>query len=297
MIDLDKTAREINEILEKKRQEYKLSFEEDGHIYTMLDINGKLRTDWLSVSSVEKAFYDEFDSEQKALEMSRGDTEKQKMLLESWKKSGLYATNKGSRVHFELERYALNQFKINKEVREPIFECDEQQMFDSDKMIISGKKFLDLMKKRGCVLIDTEVVLGSPKLNYVGQGDDFWISHTKDKNNVGIIITDHKTNQVKNLVPQSYNGHLKTPFGKYRDYAVTHYYIQLSLYAKLMLEMLKGSKYENISILGCILDSLRDDKTFEEYRVPKEFTNKILEIELSAKIKNLKKCQIISKTD
>lgn len=281
MIDLQIAAEEIRQILERKRQEYKLTFEEDGHIYTMLDSNGKLRSDWESVSAVEKIFYNKFDSEQKSLEMSNGNLSKQQYLLESWRRSGEYATNKGSRAHYELEKYAVKKFGLNKTVRTPIFECDEQQMIDSDNMIIAGKKFLDLMGERGCVLVDTEVTLGSPALGYTGQGDDLWVCLTKDKKSVGILWTDHKSNAVKNLEPQVYNGYLKPPFQEYRDYALTHYYLQLSLYSKLLLDMLKSSKYDNIPILGCILDSLRDNATFQEYRVPKTVIDKILTIDLN----------------
>ena len=286
MMDLNRIAGEIRQILESKRQEYKLSFEEEGHIYTMLDKNGKLKSDWESVSTVEKIFYDEFDAEQKALDMCLGDTMKQQILLNEWSNKADYATNKGSRAHYELEKYAISKFNLSKIVRKPIFECDEQQMTDSDNMIAAGKKFLNLMKERGCILIDTEVTLGSPELGYVGQGDDLWISVTKDKNSFGFLWSDHKTNAVKNLEPQSYNGYLRPPFEKYRNYAVTHYYIQLSLYSKLLLDMLKGSKYENIPILGCVLDSLRDDGTFQEYRVPKSFIDTILKIDINQYTKN-----------
>ena len=34
--------------------------------------------------------------------------------------------------------------------------------------------------------------------------------------------------------------------------------------------MLKGSKYENIPLLGGIVVLLKKDATFEEYRIPKE---------------------------
>ena len=80
----------------------------------MLDSKGKLRSDWESVSTVEKIFYDEFDAEQKALDMSNGDVLSQQFLLESWKRAADYATNKGSRTHYELEKYAINKFNLNK---------------------------------------------------------------------------------------------------------------------------------------------------------------------------------------
>ena len=38
----------------------KLSFEEDSHKYTMLNLDGELTDKWPSVSKVMKLFYDEF---------------------------------------------------------------------------------------------------------------------------------------------------------------------------------------------------------------------------------------------
>ena len=280
MTDLKLISKEINNVLEKKRNELQLTFEEEGHIYTMLDSKGILRSDFKSVSTIEKMFYEEFDSEGKALSMCNGDVEKQKKLLAEWAFAGSYATNKGSRVHYELEKYIISKNNIKKDIRMPIFECDEQQMLDSDKMIKAGKQFLDLMEKRGCVLIDTEVVLGSQKLNYVGQADNFWVSYNKDKSQYGIIITDHKTNKVENMSPKPYHGFMYPPFHKYRNFAVSHYYLQLSLYWKLFKDMMKNSEFENIKLLGCVLDSLRDDGTFMEYRVPMEIVSIIEKMDL-----------------
>jgi len=289
MIDLKQISKEINDILDNKRDEYKLTFEEEGHIYHMINTKGKLKNDFPSVSSVIMSFCTEFDAEGKSLQMCNGDVSKQKVLLESWKALGVYASNKGSRVHYELEKYILEKNKINKIVRTPIFECDEQQIIDSNNMIIAGKKFLDLMEERGCYLIGTELVLGSPELGFVGQGDDFWLCLNKNKDKVLFLISDHKSNKVKNLEPQSYNGFLNPPFENEIDYALSHYHIQLPLYARLFKEMLKGSKYEDIQLGGCIVDSLRDDGSFMEYRVPKEFIDKIMTMDLKPYIKTKNK--------
>jgi hypothetical protein len=286
MVNLKKISNEINEILENKRKEIQLTFIEEGHEYTMLNRNGVLKTDFPSVSVVLEFFCNKFDSEGKSLQMCNGDKEKQKVLLESWEQTAIYASNKGSRVHYELEKYILEKNKIKKEVRVPIFEIDKQQKIDSDNMIIAGKKFLDLMEDRGCVLIDTEIILGSPNLGYVGQADNFWLSLNKNKNDILFIVTDHKTNKVKNLTPQPYNGFLKPPFQSEIDYALTHYYLQLPLYGKLFLDMLKGSKYENIKFGGCIIDSLRDSGTFKEYRVPQIFIDELLKMDLKKYIES-----------
>jgi hypothetical protein len=42
--------------------------------------------------------------------------------------------------------------------------------------------------------------------------------------------------------------------------------------------MLKGSKYENINFLGAIIVLLKDDSSYEEYRVPKKVINTIMDM-------------------
>ena len=61
------------------------------------------------------------------------------------------------------------------------------------------KKFLSLMEERGAVLLDTEIVLGHPELGYTGQPDKVWLMMDKEKKNIGIVISDWKTNKKKNM--------------------------------------------------------------------------------------------------
>lgn len=192
MIDLREEAKRINEVLEKKRQELCLTFEEEGHKYTMKDLNGKLHTNFPSVSTVLKKFYDEFPMEKKALQMANGDIAEKNKLLTEWKRAGDRSINLGSRVHYYLERSLISRYNNYKEVRQPIFECDDAQIIRADKMIVAGDKFIDLMHERGCVLLDTEIVLGDPYLGYTGQPDKAWLCMNKDKTKYGLIITDWK---------------------------------------------------------------------------------------------------------
>lgn len=285
MIDLKKIANEINEILENKRKELKLTFDEDSHTYTMLDISGNLRNDWLSVSSVVDNFYKNFDAFEKATQMSRGDDGERDRLLAEWKASGDYATNKGSRVHFELEKYLVGTLNNYKEIRQPIYECDEQQISDGDMMIEAGKKFLNLMFKRGAVVLDTEIVLGSNNDNYVGQCDNGWLMLKPKTNEILLVLTDWKTNKKKNFEVQSYTESLYSPFNYYPSTALQHYYIQISLYARLLLDMLKGTKYEDVKYAGGVIVLLKSDGEFDEYKIPKFFTDTIMKIDLTSYVK------------
>jgi len=287
-MNLYKVAEEIREILNRKREEFRLSFEEEAHKYTMSDLDGKLRTDFPSVSKVMKLFYDEFPTEKKAYEMSGGDPEETEKLLAEWAEKGLRSTNMGSRVHYFLEEYVLKEFNINKEVRQPIFECDMQQLVVSDTMIVAGKNYIELLKQRGCVLLDTEIVLGHPELGYTGQPDKVWLV-ISTKGEIGILITDWKTNQEKNFIVQRYIKPMRPPFQYLPNNALGHYKTQLPLYGKLLLKMLEGSKYEDIKLLGCIIVRLTEDREYVEYRVDKNTIDTILQMNIKSQLTKLKK--------
>lgn len=284
-MDLNEIAQEIRECLDKRRQELELTFFEDEHIYFMKDIDGKYRNDFPSVSKVLKKFYVPFDSEGKALQMSEGDEVRARALLDKWKAAGDYSTNLGSRVHYMLESDLVQRYNNYKNVRQPIFECDNGQIDKSNQMIYAGKQFIDLMHERGAVLLDTEIVLGDPELGYTGQPDKVWLMFNKNKDGFGIVITDWKTNQEKNFMIQPYTGKMLHPFQNFYDTALTHYYIQLPLYGKLILKMLENSKFKDIKLLGCVITHLKDTGEFVEYKVPTEINQSILQMDIKSYLK------------
>jgi len=280
MIDLKSVASEIREIVSERQKSLGLVFEEENHIYTM---NG--RTDYPSVSKVLKKFYTEFPTEEAAYNKAGGNPQRQQELIEEWEAAGEYSTNMGSRVHFVLETELIKRNGNYKEVRQPDFKCDLTQIMKGDNMIIAGKRFLDLMEQRGAVLLDTEMVLGHPELEYTGAPDKVWLIMNRDKTEYGIVITDYKTNKPKNFVSTKYTKKMLKPFEKYDDTALGHYYLQLPLYGKLLLKMLEGTKYENIKLYGCIISHLQEDTFFEEYRVPKEVIDTVLEMDVKKYLK------------
>lgn len=282
--ELLKISEEIRNILEEKRQEIKLSFIEDKHIYYMMDKNGNVTAKWPSVSKVLKNFYEPFDAEVKSLQMAKGDKTKQKALLSEWKIAGDLSTNMGSRVHYELENVLISQYGNYKEVRQPIFTCNKEQLIKSDNMINAGKEYISLAHERGSVLLDTEIVLGTPDEGYTGQPDKVWLINDNN-GDLSFYITDWKSNAPKNFTPKPYNGYLFKPFNNYRDYALTHYYLQIPLYGRLIKSMLRDTKYENIKMSGGIIVLLKEDGTFTEYRVPNDIRNTILNMDLNKYIK------------
>ena len=145
-------------------------------------------------------------------------------------------------------------------------------------MIKAGESFIDLMHERGAVLLDTEMVLGNIELGYFGQPDKTWLINNKE-NELGIIVTDWKTNQPKNFEVHWYT------FEEYHSTDLYKYSIQLPLYAKLLLKMLEGSKYSNIKLFGCIITLLKEDSTFSEYRVSKKIINTVMNMNVKDYIK------------
>jgi hypothetical protein len=280
MIDLKSVASEIRELISERQKSLGLVFEEDKHVYTM---NGK--KDYPSVSKVLKSFYREFPLEEAALKKAGGNPQEAERLKEEWAAAGTYSTNLGSRVHYILEKTLIENNGNYKEVRQPIFDCDLTQLMKSDNMIFAGKRYLELMESRNVELLDTEMVLGDPELGYVGQPDKVWLTMNKTGDEFGLLITDWKTNKKKNFQETSYTDRMYEPFEKYPNTALGHYYLQLPLYGKLLLKMLEGTKYENIKLYGCIISHLQEDTFFEEYRVPKEVIDTVLEMDVKKYIK------------
>jgi hypothetical protein len=280
-MNLKDISLEINDLLEKRRRELELTFIEEEHIYYMKDLDGEIKRNFPSVSKIVKKFHKSFDAEGMALKMSKGDPEGQAKLLAEWKQAGDLSTNMGSRVHFELESDTISRFGNYKEVRQPIFEINEEQQRKSDNMIAAGKQFLDLMLERGGVLLDTEIVLGDPEEQYTGQPDKVWLMMNKEKDNFGFVITDWKTNQPKNFEVHHYTDKLFSPFNNYHNNALGHYYLQLPLYGRLLRKMLEGTKYSDTKLLGNVIVLLKDDSTFIEYKVPPQINNAIQTMDLS----------------
>jgi hypothetical protein len=281
-------AKEIREIISQRQKEYDLSFIEDTHTYYMRDLRGDMRSDYPSVSTVIKQFYNEFPDLEKSLEMSDGDIVKQDELLKQWRATADYANSIGSRTHFLLETDLLKLYGSYKDVRLPIFNCNEEQLNKSDKMIDGGHKFIQLMHRRRAVLLDTEMVLGSPELGYTGQPDKMWIIEN-EQGEIGFTCTDWKSNKPKNFEVQPYTRPMLPPFDDYMDTALSHYMIQLPLYCRLLLDMLKNTKYSDMKVFGCIIVHLLDDGRFVEYRIPKTFMNIVFTMDPLMRIDEIKR--------
>ena len=273
---LNDIAKEIRDVVLQKQNELGLQFFEDKHVYTMKDQSGKIRSDFPSVSKVIKKFYKAFPTEEAAYNKAGGDPERQQQLIEEWAAAGRYSTNMGSRVHYLLEKKTLENFKLEKELRKPDFTCDIEQMIKGDAMIHAGSSFLKTMKKRGATLLDTEMVLGSNNLGYTGQPDKVWVMENKNKDGFGLVITDWKTNKPKNFESNDFTESMYKPFQKYPNTALGHYYLQLPLYGKLLVDMLQGTKFQDTKLLGCVVVLLKESGDYVEYKVPQDVVNIVM---------------------
>ena len=274
-MDLIEEAKKINTVLSLKRQETSLTFIEENHQYFMKDKWGVIQSDYPSVSNVIKNYYEEFDAQKMSSIMSKGDSKKQKELLQSWQGKGKYAADIGSRVHYFLEKFLIEHYRKPKEVRVPVFDCNEEQVKKSEKMILAGKSFIRRMQERDAVLLDTEVVLGDAALGYVGQPDKIWLVANKDGSDYGFLITDWKTNNPENFKAQTFTKKMFAPFENIDSTALGHYSIQLPLYGRLLCKMLEGTAFKSKKMLGAIVVLLKEDESFEEFRITKDISAKV----------------------
>lgn len=289
MVDLSTIAKEIRDIITEYQKKNSLSFIEDTHTYFIKGKDGNITSDMPSVSTVLKAFYTPFNAEgTKAFQNCNGNKEEERLLLEKWQATADYATNMGSRVHFILEHELIKMYGAYKEVRKPIFECDEEQTISGDAMIKAGIEFIDLMHKRGAVLLDTEVIMGNLDLGYFGQPDKTWLMIGKN-GKPGIVITDWKSNKESNMSDEvmPWTIPMLSPFGHLNDNALSHYKLQLPLYGRLLLKMLEGTKYENIDFLGCVIVHLTKSGEFREFRVDKGIIDTVFSMDLKEPLSRL----------
>jgi hypothetical protein len=146
------------------------------------------------------------------------------------------------------------------------------------------------------------MVLGSIGLGYFGQPDKVWLMLDK-QGNIGIVITDWKSNKKENMSDEikPWTKNLLHPFSSLIDNALSHYKLQLPLYAKLLLHMLKDTKYSNIKFLGCVIVHLTSEATFTEYRVTNDIVNAIMDMDvkhfLSERASHVQKHKFLEQRD
>ncbi len=260
-------AANIRYHLANERERRGITFEEENHKYTIYDRHGNIISP-ISVSTKVKQYHEEFDSQGISYSKASGDPEKQARLLWEWKEAGRIGAGIGSRCHYYLEQNLITYYGLDKTVRQPIFDIDGKDIAISDRKISAGNKYIELMIQRGCVLVDTEMVLGCESL--MGQLDKCFLVKLKN-GKIGIFITDWKATKYASFLQQRWSKSMRAPFGNYIDTAYSKYSVQLGLYSRLLMEMLGGCF--DVEFCGAIIVILQEDETFIELKVQQDFFN------------------------
>ncbi len=93
------------------------------------------------------------------------------------------------------------------------------------------------------------------------------------------MIVTHNTNKPKNFVETQWTVKMSKPYGDLPNTALGHYYVQLSLYAKLFKRMLMGTKYEDLKIVRASIVLLKAT-CYEEYKTPIDVINRTLDLDI-----------------
>ena len=145
----------------------------------MYDPNkNKIITDMPSVTTVLKDFYTPFDKYQKSMDMTDGNQEEANKLIEKWEALGESASSKGSYAHYKLEQYVWSLFDIDKDVRKPEYNLNDEDFELAQEMVQNGVAQIHKIVERGFVPLDTEIVMGSVDLGYFGQCDNIWLGNS-----------------------------------------------------------------------------------------------------------------------
>ncbi len=277
--ELLKMAAEIRTVIAEYQEKNKLTFIEETHTY-YIEKDNKIISNMPSVSTLIEIFSTPFIAENtRAFKDCNGDPVKEKELLDKWAKAGSDATNPGSRMHYYAEKHIHELYKTNKVVRKPIYTVNDAQRYESEQKIKGTKGFIDLMHERGAVMLDTEIIMGSLELGYFGQPDNIWLLLGKSGKPI-LYISDWKSNVEKNFKKQYYTKPMKPPFAHLWDTALSHYFLQLPFYSKLLQQMLKGSKFEDIKFAPGVVVRLDNAGLFHEYKVPEDVFKTIMNMDI-----------------
>ena len=239
---------QIEEIRRKVRETFKdLVFNEEEHSYFVGD------RQYISVSTQLKKFYEPFDADGIAPFSAKkwnkqNPFEKPKTaedLKAEWKAVSDKACESGTRVHLFGEEYP--------NLPEP--SCKQEEAI--------VKYWKDLDPKY--VVLELELQMYSPSLNYSGTGDIILYNTETGK----VKISDYKSN--KDLFNNFKGKTMLEPFTDLLDHALHHYYLQLNLY-KMLLENMTDLEVESMEVIWLKEDEKDIYQTFE---IP-DLTHKLL---------------------
>ena len=266
-------AKSIREFISKSQKKIGLSFKAEGHIYFLLDKEGKLRKVKKSVTGFVANYYNKFDKEKISLAKAKGNREVQEEIIKEWDNIRIKASTEGTYVHEILENYLIDIFKIGKKKNKNLL---GSKNLDVNMKISAGVKFIEEMQSINAELIDTEILVADQQNSLVGMVDCAFLG--KKNGEYVIFLSDWKTNKNKSFQINPWTQKMKPPFSSYNDYAPNHYQIQLSLYCCLLKKMLAGGPFENMKIYTGIIVHLDKNGSYKQYFLRekvREITTKI----------------------
>ena len=115
-------------LLKKKNphaRDTRISFEDEGHIYTITDINGKKHTNYLSVTTFNSTHFPKFNSDlviNKMMESRYWNRNKyfsmtKQEILDKWEKIRISASFLGTKLHNDIEKF-YNKIEVNNNSKE-----------------------------------------------------------------------------------------------------------------------------------------------------------------------------------
>lgn len=182
----------------------------------------------ISVTRFIEEFANEFDSELIASRVAKKQGKTVEEVLDEWKVKNEVACEKGSLGH----KYVQNKWQGIITLEE-LESCSEAVKKPLELILKQADNFYNDFSDKLEHLAD-EYVIGSSEYNIASAVDHLFV----DKKTGGLILVDYKTNSDIHK-SERYAKPMKAPLGHLKDCAISHYYIQLSLYKYFIEEYAK----------------------------------------------------------
>lgn len=230
------TKDEMLKVLKDSFKDFK--FYEDGHYYTYKD-----KPVGISVTRFIAEYENEFNQQEVAEKVALKENRPVEEILAEWKYKADFACAKGTTCHeyaqslWSGEEYKPLEFDNSKEFEKARFEiCVQALAFKQN--------YQDHLEH-----LQDELVVGSAEYDIASAIDHLFYN----KLTGGLVLVDYKTNSTlkgynDDIKNRRYTKKMKVPLQHLDDNAITHYYIQLSIY-KFLIEKYTGLKVEEMFIV------------------------------------------------
>lgn len=230
------TKEEIKQRLKETFKDFKF-YEEDHHY----EYKGK-RVE-ISVTRFIEEYANEFNQQEIAEKVAIRDNKSVQEVLNEWKYKNEFACAKGTTCHnFSQSLWSGNEYN------ELLFDGSNEYIKAVKKIQSQAKQFKKDYQDTLEHLFD-ELPIGSDEYNIASCVDHLFYN----KLTGGLVLVDYKTNSIlkgynDDIKNRKYTKKMKVPLQHLDDNAITHYYIQLSIY-KFLIEKYTGLKVDEMFIV------------------------------------------------